>query len=315
MKKTYLSAVIMSLASVGALADSGNVTISGKVEGGLHIEHAVGGVTQHKIDDAGSELNFSGSEDLGNGMKAIWQVNSDLRIDGSSGAGTLASGDTFVGLAGNFGALKIGKGINAFGDGYFKGGWYVYDRGLDYDSVSSGSNKGAVKYEFPAMGGFTAALSWAAGEDKTTTARATDAWAMSANYAGSNWGVHFGYNAQKNASSGRNSNTNLAAKITPVDNFTIGAEYNLGRLAGSSVKQKSFGLYADYQTGRLHFRGLVIRTKNHSNVDGKNNRVWGLGMSYDLSKRTAFFAEYKREKINTNSEASRDLFIGLSHSF
>lgn len=63
------------------------------------------------MDDFNSRFGFRVEEDLGNGMKAIWQIENGLRMHGvptsGSGTGTLGNRPTFVGLAGSFGKLRL----------------------------------------------------------------------------------------------------------------------------------------------------------------------------------------------------------------
>lgn len=313
MKRTYIAAAIAALASGVVLADSGNVTITGKLEMGYHNFRAAGDtVTQNKIDDGGSEIDFKGTEDLGNGMKAIWQINNDVVADGT-GAKTWASGDTFVGLSGGFGAVKLGKGINAYGDGYYKANFYIYDDSPREGGLESGANGGAVKYETPAFGGFSGAISWGAGEDKTSSTKATDAWAVAGTYEAENWGVHAAYATQTLSSTTKGKDWVLAGKLSPMAGLTVSAEYDQYKPTGSPT-QKSLGLYGEYKPSKFAFRALAIRTKNDGNVDGVKRNEVGLGVSYDLSKRTALLAEYRRIKT-TGTSAQRDLFIGMHHDF
>ena len=53
-----------------------------------------------------SRLGFRGTEDLGGGLKAIFQLEGTVSVD--SGATTLFSRNTYVGLDGGFGTVKLG---------------------------------------------------------------------------------------------------------------------------------------------------------------------------------------------------------------
>jgi predicted porin len=61
------------------------------------------------MESSNSYIGFRGSEDLGDGMKAIFQLEGAIGVDdGTSPKGVLFNRDTFVGLSGNFGTLKLG---------------------------------------------------------------------------------------------------------------------------------------------------------------------------------------------------------------
>ena len=112
MKKSLIA--LAALASTTAFAQS-TVTLSGNVKAGLAQTKYSGGTPAGSatgLADGSSRFILSGSEDLGGGLRANFQVDTRFRIDDNGGAPTaspLAGGATFIGLAGNFGNLQIGK--------------------------------------------------------------------------------------------------------------------------------------------------------------------------------------------------------------
>ncbi len=54
-----------------------------------------------------SRIGFKGSEDLGGGLKALWQIEQGVEFD--TGAFAATARDTFLGLGGNFGTVLAGK--------------------------------------------------------------------------------------------------------------------------------------------------------------------------------------------------------------
>src|ERR1700693_1017261 len=62
-------------------------------------------VTRENSDS--SRIGFLGMEDLGGGMSAIFQLEG--KVGANTGSGALFARETFVGLAGNFGAAKLGN--------------------------------------------------------------------------------------------------------------------------------------------------------------------------------------------------------------
>ncbi len=63
--------------------------------------------SRSSIDASNSRLGFRGKEDLGDGLSAIWQIESTVPLD--QGGGVLASRDSFVGLKGGFGTVRLGQ--------------------------------------------------------------------------------------------------------------------------------------------------------------------------------------------------------------
>ncbi|KZE28631.1 porin [Crenobacter luteus] len=338
MKLKYVLLVLLG-ASAAASAD---VKIIGKIEGGLQVKRNVDGTRVNGVKDFGSEIDFVGSEDLGDGLKAIWQMNNNVHIDNAQAGDVFASGDTFVGLSGGFGAVKLGRGINAYGDNYWGGGFYdVGDHGADrgvggvLGMGDAGGQKGAVKYESPKFGAFNASASWAAGEKGGDGHKAGNAWALGAYYEGVSYGLHAGYTRQDlvTGSAGAYSDAGsardwvLAGKWSPFDGLTVGAEYNHATLSSGAATigalavpdelkpQKSLALRAEYRPGRFAVRATVLRTENYKYDDEQRRNEVVLGSSYELSKRTALVAEYLRSKVNTDPRAGSELVLGLHTHF
>ncbi|MBX9903783.1 MAG: porin [Burkholderiales bacterium] len=118
---------LMALAVAGALvapalafAQASSVQIYGAMDAGFQYVDAPGatGVNQYqartRIASNSSLIGFRGSENLGGGLRAIWQLENQLSIDGVGGNNTqtMANGwntrTTFVGLTGGFGQVLVG---------------------------------------------------------------------------------------------------------------------------------------------------------------------------------------------------------------
>ncbi len=117
MKKTLIA--LAALAAVGTASAQSTVTLSGILKGGVaqtkYSNGTVAGATNGSglaVADGSSRFILSGSEDLGGGLRANFQADTRFRVDDNGGAPTsspLATGNTFVGLSGGFGALQLGK--------------------------------------------------------------------------------------------------------------------------------------------------------------------------------------------------------------
>ncbi len=59
------------------------------------------------VSSHASRIGFKGSEDLDNGMKAIWQIESQIEIDDGSGFSSKLR-NTFGGITGGFGTVVLG---------------------------------------------------------------------------------------------------------------------------------------------------------------------------------------------------------------
>jgi len=86
-KKLIALAIAGAVAAPAAMAN--DVTVYGKVRQGINAVD-MSGMDYVTISDYSSRLGFKGSEDLGNGLKAIWKMEFGVGISGNHGTqGTL----------------------------------------------------------------------------------------------------------------------------------------------------------------------------------------------------------------------------------
>src|SRR5574343_769927 len=113
MQKKIIALAVAALASSAAFAQT-NVTVYGVVDMGQAFVKSSGSDvantnqgTVGRLDSNSSYLGFKGVEDLGNGLKAVFQYETGFSTDTG---GALAGGrDSFVGLTGGFGTVVAGN--------------------------------------------------------------------------------------------------------------------------------------------------------------------------------------------------------------
>ena len=312
MKKSLIALAV--LAASGAAMAQSSVTLYGVVDTGItYVNGAENlyGMT-HVGGNVNSRLGFRGVEDLGNGLKATFNLESGLSAD-NGGNYMNESGLTFnrtstVGLAGSFGEVRLGRMLTS-----------------SYLAVS----------RFDAFGdtGVGASRAWSVGYPT----RASNAVSYtSANFSGFKFGAEYGFGEQEKARDGRymgvalnydngplsaslgldrQNNVGLSvfdqpAVATDLTSWQLGGGYNFGvakllsfykqskyKVIGSSdnVKLKTFNLGVTAPVGAA---GEVRAAYNHyrgsfSGLGGslKANQL-SLGYVHNLSKRTALYGTY-----------------------
>ena len=173
--KIGASATLLSAVACTAMAQS-KVVVSGALDTGLMSVNHVGNGAQSKVSAVDSimgvsNLGFSGKEDLGNGLSALFRLQAGFNpTKGSmSASGQIFSRNAYVGLDGGFGTVTLGKQWN-FNDDWlvgsvFKGG---YNSGAvfkfsEFDALSEIYNN-TLKYVTPSFNGLQAGAMYAAGE-------------------------------------------------------------------------------------------------------------------------------------------------------
>ncbi|HFA6480251.1 TPA: porin [Neisseria gonorrhoeae] len=168
MKKSLIALTLAAL-PVAATAD---VTLYGAIKAGVQtyrsVEHQEGKVvgvgTGSEISDFGSKIGFKGQEDLGNGLKAIWQLEQGASVAGTnSGWGNKQS---FIGLKGGFGTIRAGSlnsplkntknNVNAWESGKFTGNV------LEISGMAQREHRYlSVRYDSPEFAGFSGSVQYA----------------------------------------------------------------------------------------------------------------------------------------------------------
>jgi predicted porin len=182
MKKSLLALAVVAALPGVALAQS-SVTISGNIKTGItrfstDSVTGVGKIKDTAMSDGSSRIILSGTEDLGGGMAAIFQI--DNRFNGNEGTssqgfgtqpqGALAGGNTFVGAKGGFGQLVFGNLDTHYGKGLDEFGARATSLGasstslLDYIGANpiavTSRTKNVIRYNSPVMSGFSAQVDY-----------------------------------------------------------------------------------------------------------------------------------------------------------
>ena len=345
MKKNLL-ALSLSLGGVllcagGAHAQS-SVEVSGLVDVFAGSIKNSGDAGRKSVVDSGglttSWFGFKGTEDLGGGLKANFQLTSFIKVDtGSQGRfanDTFFSRDANVSLSGSFGSVMLGRWMapnflpsvvgNPLGDSFtfsplilhmnvplFNGtGW-----GATTPSDTGWSNQ--LVYSTPNIGGFKANLQYQFGE-------------QAGNNGKKNVGANFFYFGGPLTLTGfyeRDQISNPGAGsylgTTKKDWMLLGA-YDFGMVkpylsygekkiddtASTKGKTVQVGASAPLGNGKL----LAEWVKTEWSTPDVSRKTFTLGYDYNLSKRTDVYAMYMNDKI-TNQSTGNSFGVGIRHRF
>src|SRR5262245_18677140 len=108
MKKQLLAAAVASACAAPAMAQvPAEMQIYGRVNVSVErktIDSGASDTSSNEVVDNSSRIGFRGNKDLGNGLKVLWQVESNVGLD--DGGSTFSSRDSYVGLQGAFGTIR-----------------------------------------------------------------------------------------------------------------------------------------------------------------------------------------------------------------
>lgn len=174
MKKTLIALALVSL----PVAASAEVILYGKIRGGVEYTHEGDSATKSEknawgVVDYSSYIGFKGSEDLGGNLKAIWQIEANAKLSG----GNIANNrDSFIGLEGGFGTVKVGRVSTPLRNAVVDQDNWEYDSrvlGLGYYSRFA-QRRTSLNYQSPDFGGFDFAFQIAPGSNVHGGSRTDD---------------------------------------------------------------------------------------------------------------------------------------------
>jgi predicted porin len=358
-----LIAVALAALPAAAMAD---VTLYGTIEAGIENGKTYsydfakdGGKLKSgtRIDDTGSLIGFKGSEDLGNGLKAIWQVEQGLNIDGTTGSAsgngydnTFATRDSFVGLQGDFGKVRIGKLSTYNNSDMGNPDNWIYGKGVNglyYSSINilDGRVKNAIRYDSPEFAGFRASALYGVDESRAyvngnRTNKAT--WNLGLGYQNAGYFADFGYVGlqDQNTAGDKNGNYWRLEGGYNANNLFLAGYYGQGKLysgvAGATsvmgvalndatltgneeLKYREAGVTVGYTIGALTPKFSYGRLWNLK-IDGEKQdekiNQYIVGVDYALSKRTTTYASLGYAHHSDDAlETERTVAVGVKHKF
>ena len=308
MKKSLLALAVLG-AFAGAASAQSSVTLYGKLD--LGFAKAAGSADKQVADGSSSRVGFRGVEDLGGGLKAMFQF--EHRFNPDTGTVTNAAfwhGISTVGLGGSFGTVNLGRQytaafslatdvIDPFG-GYTVAG--LRDESLT-KSVARLRTDNSVRYD-GAFGGLKVAADIA----ETPAGGVDRPYSVAAQYAAGPFMVAASYDNPTGA------NDNLA---TLGGSYTFGpAKVSLGIGRGDNdsnvrVKQALAGVTVSVGAAGQVLAGYAQEEVGTADATKKVS----LGYRHNLSKRTQLYTDVTRVNDLLSKTEKTGYDFGVIHTF
>jgi predicted porin len=268
---------------------------------------------------AANTLGFKGTEDLGNGLKALFQLEIRYEPDTGTVENTnrpLFQGQSRVGLQGDFGMVRLGRGLTPFQEvvGSFEpfhglptpAGFYgdisvagFTSAPLDPAGSSNNRISNAIFYNSPVFSGFQVNASWATKEATNGAAINTGTVANVNNFGGAVYGA------------------NSEGSVNP---FSIAATYNNGPAAAmlayerNAVESNIWSVATSFAvTPELKLMLTASRQdQDHINTLHPKTKAWVLGATYAVGPGK-LLAGYG-EKDPDNSVKTKQLSVGYEYN-
>jgi predicted porin len=310
-------AIAFAALSGSALAQS-SVTVYGRID--LSLSQQADAVANKEIrNGSGSRLGFRGTEDLGDGLKAIFQIESRFNADdGTQTRSAFWDGKSIVGLEGAFGRVSLGREENPA---------YTYSQAVadpwGTDTVDSNGSivsgrigttrySNTVNYRFSAAG-FTAGAQIAEMDGNTPATGTASKRPYSLGGAWTNGPIVVGLGFENPADE-----DDHWATVNGSYDFGIvklGAFFGTGR-DGTDQKQRAYLVSATAPIGNGQLRASWGELKNRD-TDVVRDRQFSVGYHYALSKRTTVYADAIHEGRDDMPDnfKSTGYDFGIKHNF
>lgn len=299
MKHKALSLAVLAALSVAgsahAQSQSTNVQMYGLIDAGVeYVDHAdAKGGSLVRVVSGGkntSRWGFRGAEDLGGGLKAVFNLEGGILMDTGAADGALFKRQAYVGLDGSFGRLVLGRSFTT-----------VYDTVIKFDPM-----------------GFAPNYSWATTAANTGPSKygMTTAFDNLVKYSGKTgaltYGASIGLGEQPGAP---NDGRKYAAGVTWASKslaVMATAEHINGNTVAATGSRDRTNVYhagVDYKTSSWRYTAAVRTYKLESGKantpDVRANTYWG-GVSYYTGPFTLTGAIYHVDVKNVPSNIQAD---------
>lgn len=308
MQKSILAIALGGLMASGT-AFAGNVTLSGQVDLSLDAVDIDGLGDDINMNSNQSEIALSGSEDLGNGLEAIFKLAFEVDPTGSStgtgstqpiptgsgaNSGSLGGRDQYVGLKGGFGTLKFGAASTAYKatgakiDPMYRSALQGRTGGLQSGLHAGKGDDGqgrmtdAVHYASPSFAGFMVMANYSFDADNTAVngAPVNDDNAYSL-------GLHY-------------NNAGLFAYIDYITSDAGSDDY--AYKVGGSYDFGSFAIYGQYEVDE----GLISTMDFFGTAGATGKDIWHLGGSFEIAGITLYGAYGQGDESDINGVGNND---------
>jgi predicted porin len=321
MKKSLLALAALT-AFAGVASAQSSVTLYGRVD--LAVGKNIGSDSKYLSNGSGSRLGLRGTEDLGGGLSALFNIEhrfeADTGITGSGANGATAPqprfwhGRSLVGLRGGFGQVVFGReyttaflGTQLWADPW---GWdtVANQAGITgLGGIAKVRTDSSVTYNV-AAGGFSFGIQTAEATDSLTNI-ASKPLNFNVGYAGGPLRASFGY--EKTGREAGNIDEKMWSAAVSYDLGFMKPGFYYGRGdALNGAEHKGWMITATAPMGAGEFRASYGNLKAN---DTSVSKRLALGYHYSMSKRTTLYVDFANDSEAANNKSGYD--VGIKHNF
>jgi predicted porin len=308
MKHTYNKIAVVLLSSLSLSAFAADVDVYGKANISLQSsDEGEGSFTEVKSN--ASRIGLKGTHDLGEGLSVIYKAEFQVDLDGDSAKGdSITDRNQYVGLAGGFGEVLLGKNDTMLKQSQGKVDLFS-DLNGDIKSLWKGENRMAdtLSYKSPKFNDFQVGVTYIA-EDAVD---AEDGVSVAVFYGDAKLkkSTIFASIAVDAEVNGYDiTRATLQGKVSGV---VLGAMLQTQEKVDGSGEMDGFMVSAKYKMDKITFKGQY-QAADFKDGDDKSGIT--LGADYSLAKSTKLYTFYTTFDMD-NGEDQDYLAAGIEYKF
>lgn len=330
-KKLIVVALAAAIAlPVPALADNANFTFYGKVNVDVEsvksdkVAAATTATSLNRLQSNASRFGFKGSEDLGDGLQAIYQFEAQVDSVNDKNTKVPFNGirNSHIGLKGDFGTVFAGNWDTPFKTVHNK--IELFDNTTVFSAINlvgvTGNNKNyntrqnnVIQYWTPKLGDFNVQVSYALDSAKTATVNKT-ALSLSGTYENDMLYAGLGYESRADQTTTTKSDSAmrlLGAFKFPNGQVGIMVEnMSVANSLTTTASQRNMELAGSYKIGNINLGASYAKNGNYNDVTNTGAKQLSLRYGYGFSKRTELYAAYT--ELTNDTSASYGFYTGLA---
>ena len=296
--KQFVAALAAAIPALAFAQEASSVAFYGIVDLAVAREdQRAPGTASKKAIHAGRDANrfgFRGSEDLGQGIKAIFNLEGGFDASTGKGDAELFGRRAVVGLEGGFGQLSIGReytpidtissATTTMGQGFYGSNLNAFSQGKMTRRVSN-----SVNYKTPTFGGFKLSVAAAPGE----AAGLNDYIGLGADFKAGP--LFVGMAAASIERANGDDKEYIMGAAYKVGNVEFKGNYMIGDQVGVRNKFEQGNLGASFAFGPSTVYANVQQSRFGNGAKGNG---FALTYAYSLSKRTFAYASWATTNNN-----------------
>jgi predicted porin len=308
MKHTYnkIAVVLLSFLSVSAFA--ADVDVYGKANISLQSsDEGEGSFTEVKSN--ASRIGLKGTHDLGDGLSVIYKAEFQVDLDGDSAKGdSITDRNQYVGLAGGFGEVLLGKNDTMLKQSQGKVDLFS-DLNGDIKSLWKGENRMAdtLSYKSPKFSNFQLGVTYIA-EDAVD---AEDGVSVAIFYGDAKLKKSAVFASVAVDSDVNGYDITRATVQGKVSGVVLGAIVQSQEKIDGSGEMDGFMVSAKYKMDKITFKGQY-QAADFKDGDDKSGIT--LGADYSLAKSTKLYTFYTTFDMDSGEDQDY-LAAGIEYKF